>query len=155
MAKTTTWTIQHCKTHLALSVCISDGVLHPAEKNQVMACMNDWMPKASMAQRSALLATVSDRMASATSGPMLLEGVVRSARQIHQELDGDRKRMFRFLKQLKGIAEADQDDNPVGNPEARVVRYVSRGLGFGDKVSVFSDSDGWHSSPILTVTNRC
>ena len=62
--------------------------------------MNDWMPKASMAQRSALLATVSDRMASATSG-LLLEGVVKRSTN-----PSDCGTNVSVSQTLKGIAEA-------------------------------------------------
>ena len=44
--------------------------------------------------------------------------------------------MYRFLKQLKSVAEADKEYSAVSESEVRVMRFVSRKFGFGKKVAI-------------------
>jgi len=130
------WTINHSKAYIALSMCISDGVINNLEKSRLRDCMADWMPDHSDQDFQQVVASVVKRMSKSNGGVDLLAGVQKTSSMVAKGLEGDKKKMFRFLKQLKAIAEADASIRSVSDSEARVLRYVSNALGFGKKLSI-------------------
>lgn len=140
------WTINHNKAYIALSLCIADGVLNNFEKAMLKECVGDWVPRQTDQEYASFIAQVVERMSKAKGGVGLLAGVQKASSNVAKELSDNKKMMFRFLKQLKSVAEADGSIKTVGNEEARVIRYVSNGLGFGNLVSITTDEQGLNIS---------
>ncbi|MEC7983714.1 MAG: TerB family tellurite resistance protein [Myxococcota bacterium] len=130
------WSINHSKAYICLSLCIADGKMNVQERNKLAECAREWDSDMSKEKYVELIEQSAQRLSKAGSGVKLLDGVQRSAKQIHKELEGNKKLLFRFLKQLKTIAEADEEFYPATENEVRVLRYVSHGLGFKGKLSV-------------------
>ena len=136
IANSKDWTINHSKAYIVLSLCIADGFLNEHEKKTIKACVDDWLSEPSPAAYAALIKLASDELSKARMGAEILDGVQKSAKHIAAKTKNDRKHMYRFLKQLKSIAEADKETQEVTDSEIRVMRFVSRGFGFGRKVSI-------------------
>ena len=133
------WTINHSKAYIALSLCIADGKMNNKEQDELADCARDWISGLSKQEYTTLIEETAQRISKADSGSKLLDGVQKSAKHIHKELNGNKKQLFRFLKQLKEIAEADNEFYPATDTEVRILRYVSNGLGFKGKLAIQLD----------------
>jgi len=142
MAEKNRWTTNHSKTYIALSICIADGRLNDIEKTAVQTCVSDWISDMPANDTTALISDAIARLGKSSSGVQLLRGVERSSQHIAKGLNGDLKKMYRFLKQLKFIAESDKASKPASSGEARILRYAANNLGFAGKLSIELGDDG-------------
>ena len=130
------WTATHSKTYIAMSLCIADGTLNSAETESIKEKCQGWVAQHSDGDLGTIMTAAAQKMQKATQGTDLLDGVNRSASQIAKAAEGSKKVMFAYIKELKAIAEADKDEKPVSESEARIIRLVARRFGFGQKLSV-------------------
>ncbi len=128
------WKESHSKAYIAMSLCIADGNINSAERGKISELCEGWLTDGEEA--SDVMKQAAIKMMKASKGVELLDGVNRCAKLILKSTDGSKKQMFGFLKNLKAIAEADKGEKPVSESEARIIRYVARGFGFGQKLSV-------------------
>jgi uncharacterized protein YhbP (UPF0306 family) len=121
---------------LALTLSIADGFLHSSEKDMIQKHVKEWIPNLTPTEYAGLVETVYVQIRSAKMGVDLLDGVQQSAKHIYKELEGDKKKLYRIIKQLKSLAEVDSESNKVSEPELRILRFVSRGFGLGKKLRI-------------------
>ena len=136
MSKSKKWSENHSKVYIALSLCIADGRINDLEKEKVNELSKIWMDTESSIQSEEVFKISVKQMMKASKGVDILDEVNKSAKHIHKALDGNKKRLFQFLKQLKSIAESDSIDNPVSESEVRIIRYVTREFGLEKKLTI-------------------
>lgn len=130
------WTMNHSKIFIALALCITDGMLNTSEKDALQDFGKEAMPDVEPLAYATLIQEVYHQLSKSKLGIDVLSGVQQSAQRIHKELDGDRKKLYRLLKQLRDLAHCDAQTCAVNQAEVRILNLVSRHFGFGKKIAV-------------------
>jgi tellurite resistance protein len=135
MSKNKKWSSIHSKVYISMSLCVADGVINTDEKKVLQKLCSKWIGD-SGEDTADVMRDTAEKMMKASKGVELLDGIHHSCKRIHADVEGNKKVLFKFLKQLKELAEADNDTKPIGEPEARIIRYVTRNFGFGTRLSI-------------------
>ena len=118
-----------------MSLCITDGVINAEEKKVLQKLCSKWIGDSGK-DVADVMKSAAEKMMKANKGVDLLDGINHSCKRIHADAEGNKKVLFKFLKQLKELAEADNNSKPIGESEARIIRYVTRNFGFGTRLSI-------------------